>query len=57
MTGARSHEKRIRDGIAGVRAVEIEPGRRVPNNWDDHMVESWAERKAKRQAAVEEKRP
>lgn len=27
---------------------EIEPGRPVPNDWDKHLVETWAERKARR---------
>ncbi len=26
---------------------EMEPGRPVPNNWDAHLFESWAERKAR----------
>ena len=32
------------------RDYEIEPGRRVPDNWDKHMVEPWAARRARRAA-------
>jgi hypothetical protein len=37
-----------RDGIDGVSLIEIEPGRSVPNNWDDALFEPWAVRKARR---------
>jgi len=37
-----------RDGVEGVSAIEIEPGRGVPNNWDRALFERWAERKARR---------
>jgi hypothetical protein len=36
---------------------EIEPGRPVPNDWDKHLVEPWAERKARRAAAKAKARP
>ena len=34
----------------GVSPIEIEPGRAVPNNWDDHLFEPYAKRKARRLA-------
>jgi hypothetical protein len=40
-----------RDGVDGVFAHEIEPGRAVPNHWDSkHLVETWEQRKARRAA-------
>lgn len=33
----------------GMKPTEIEPGRGVPNDWDRHLVETWAQRKARRQ--------
>ncbi|HUO23665.1 MAG TPA: hypothetical protein VMU59_14205 [Caulobacteraceae bacterium] len=30
-----------------VHAYEIEPGRSVPNNWDEHLFETWTDRKAR----------
>jgi hypothetical protein len=39
-----------RDGVAGVKAHEIEPGRSVPNDWDRALVERWEDRKARRAA-------
>lgn len=32
---------------------EIEPGRSVVNNWDKHLSETWAERKARRAQEAE----
>lgn len=40
-----------RDGIEGVSAIEIEPGRAVPNDWNRWLVERWSDRKARLQAA------
>lgn len=36
-----AHPDRLQPG-------EIEPGRRVVDNWDLYLVEPWAERKARR---------
>jgi hypothetical protein len=45
MMGAK--EFRLRNGF---RAQDVEPGRAVPNDWDKHLVETWADRKARRAA-------
>ncbi|MGI8839725.1 MAG: hypothetical protein ACR2F8_02905 [Caulobacteraceae bacterium] len=34
----------------GCKKHEIEPGRSVPSRWDNHLFETWAERKARRAA-------
>jgi hypothetical protein len=34
--------------VHGVLPHEIEPGRSVRNDWDKALVETWAERKARR---------
>lgn len=34
----------------GFRPDEIEPGRRVPNNWQRALTETWEQRKARRAA-------
>jgi hypothetical protein len=45
-----AHEHIFGLSSPSARAIEIEPGRRVPYLWDRHLVEPWQVRKA-RQAA------
>jgi hypothetical protein len=33
--------------LTGCKPNEIEPGRAVPNNWEKHLIETWAARKAR----------
>lgn len=48
LTTARGRVRKPAPNAADLWPHEIEPGRSVPNNWDKHLVETWADRKARR---------
>lgn len=43
-----SAQRTFRDGVFGVTESEIEPGRSVPGDWNEALIERWVDRKAKR---------